>query len=105
MSTRRLLRTAVGPKFSEGARQLWITLGRRECSQTELAAALGASSALFSRWLWGDRRPELAWAEKLERTFHIPMGDWMHPPRETFVPPTHIAATPRSAKTPAGGAS
>jgi hypothetical protein len=94
--SRRLLRTTLGPKFSEGARRLWMALHRRRCSQTELAVSLGASSALFSRWLWGDRRPELAWAEKIERELRIAMSAWVEAPRKAFAPPDRIAAGRRT---------
>jgi transcriptional regulator with XRE-family HTH domain len=94
VSTRRLLKTAVGPHASEGMRRLWAVMIERRWSQTQLAAALsppGADwSAKVNRWLYGDRRPEASGRFRMEEVLGIDPRTWDEALLETFVPPTTI---------------
>ena len=63
-------------------------------TQTEKAAAIGASRPLIAFWEKGERLPGAQWREKLEASFGIPRGDW------ECEPVTRLAVQPRPATAP-----
>lgn len=80
-----MFRAALGPHFSEGARRLWAVvdvLGRSSVART-----LGVQSGVVGRWLYGDRRPSIECAAKIERELRIPARLFAAAPLEPFVPP------------------
>ncbi len=87
MLAKPLHRRHLGENFSEGARRLWAVVDNREITQAGLTAALGARPGVVSRWLYGDRRPSIEWAAKIERLFRIPARLWAEPATEAFEPP------------------
>ena len=80
-------RLTLGPRFSEGARLLWLVLAERAWSQGEAARAIGAKAGVVPRWLYGDTRPSWDWASKLRDLFGIPLESWTLPPSIPFVAP------------------
>lgn len=87
MATRPLLRSSLGPHFSEGARLLWLALERLGLNQTEAEARARSAKGSINRLLYGERRPGLDMALRLEEAFGIPPGAWNEPPSEPFAPP------------------
>jgi hypothetical protein len=85
-------RTELGPKFSEGARLLWLAMRENKWSQGELGKAIDAKPGVVNRWLYGDIRPGLAWAEELLAVVKIPLSAWNQRPVRAFVPPAARAA-------------
>lgn len=79
-------RTNLGPQFSEGARQLWLALARLGWSQTKARANLGVAAGMLSRWLFGDRKPDIDWANKIQVLFGVEQRLWSEPPAEPFEP-------------------
>lgn len=52
-------------------------LNERGWTQNELARQLETSSAVVSRWLTGQRRPELEMAVRLQRLLGISVESWI----------------------------
>ena len=76
-------RTHLGPRFSEGARRLWLALAARGWSQTKLEAELETKTPV-SYWLYGDKKPSLENAFKLKRLLGIEPDWWNQPANEVF---------------------
>jgi transcriptional regulator with XRE-family HTH domain len=93
MAWKEHTRTRLGPKFSEGARQLWLLLEARGWSQTRLMSELG-TTGLVPGWLYGDKKPSLDNAFRLKALFGIEPELWARPPAKPFVLP---AAAPKAA--------
>jgi transcriptional regulator with XRE-family HTH domain len=83
-AARRLLRTVKGKDFSEGARRLWLALERKRLSQLDAGSLLGTDGATVCRWLYGERRPSLEFAFKIEKLFRIDAKLWLDEPTEAF---------------------
>lgn len=71
---------------SEGARQLAEKIGEKRGAQVRLQEAFLAhgkslSEGLVSRWLTGERRPNLDNAVMLEKLFGIEPASWAKKPR------------------------
>ncbi len=78
-------RYALGPKFSEGARLLWSEMHRCGLRPADVTRALEASPGVVVKWLYGDRRPGRAWAERIAAEFQISPARWDEPPSQPFV--------------------
>jgi len=89
-------RRALGPKFSEGARQLWLLMADGS-TPADLARRLGADSGQCSRLLYGDRAPGLKLAGVIQEKLGIDIPLWNMPPLELFVPPAAQIAAPAPA--------
>lgn len=102
-------RKELGRFFSEAARLLWLEMLRREWSKADLGRALSEISAEFnvsagldrtslvSRWLYGLRRPNLAFVLLLERLFQISPALWNTKPIQPFAPPWAQTEDPTAA--------
>lgn len=95
----RSYRRTLGPRFSEGARLLWLVLENRGVSISAAVAELSAedrkaswSKGVLSNVLYGMRRPGPMIAADLRAAFGVPMEAWAEAPREAFVPPAARAA-------------
>lgn len=80
-------RTELGELFNEGARLLWKVV-KQAGSAAEVAESIGAGGSAFSRWLYGDRLPDLEWAAVLQDELGIPMIAWTKKPSRPFVLPS-----------------
>lgn len=87
------LRTHLGDKFNEGARQLWLIRKKNEWSVTRMAREAEESTATFVGWLYGDRRPGLEGALKLQTRLGIDPALWNQAPAKAFALPT-VEASP-----------
>ena len=81
------MRTHLGPLFSEGARLLWMAMGTKRVSAEDVRRDVEASSGAVAKWLYGDKRPGISYAQRLEQSFGVPMVAWTQQPTVTFVPP------------------
>lgn len=80
---------ALGPKFSEGSRQLWLLLAKKQWSQAEASRQLSLAPGQLSRLLYGERGPGRELATRLSgghAKIKIPL--WDQAPIEAFTPPT-----------------
>lgn len=68
-------RTRLGRYFSEGSQLLRAAIDGS--SQNEAARSLGATTAMLTKWAFGDGRPSLDWAIKLRDKLGIPVDAWM----------------------------
>lgn len=82
---RRKYRTHLGPKFSEGARLLWVALGNTP--RGEFESALGWAPGMLSNLLYGERGAGRRTATLLLERHGIPLDAWDRPPSVEFVPP------------------
>lgn len=82
---RRKYRTHFGPKFSEGARLLWVALGNTP--RGEFESALGWAPGMLSNLLYGERGAGRRTATLLLERHGIPLDAWDRPPSVEFVPP------------------
>jgi hypothetical protein len=80
-------RTKLGPKFSEGARLLWLQLEALNITAADVQREIKASSGSASCWLYGDKRPGRTFAQRLEEKFGVPVSAWDQPTTVIFVPP------------------
>jgi len=64
---------------TSAVKRLKAELARRDWSQNELARKLGTDSAVVSRWMTGQRTPELKLAVAIERLLGIPAAAWIAP--------------------------
>jgi hypothetical protein len=102
--SQRLRRKKLGPRFSEGARHLWLFLKEHqwppEALALEIAKATGKTynlSGLVNRWLYGDRKPSRLYANVLKKVAGILTDLWDQPSTdEKFVPPAAQKAPKRS---------
>jgi len=90
----RLSRQTLGPKFSEGARQLWLFLARHRWTQADAAREMGLPSGQLSKILYGERKPGREWATKFQERAKIKPALWDQEPLELFAPP----AAPKAAR-------
>lgn len=70
-------------------------------TQTEKAAAIGASRPLIAFWEKGERLPGTQWREKLEAALGIPRGDWECEPAARLAVQSRPAASQSSRVTAA----
>lgn len=77
-------RTTLGPKFTEGARLLWLTSGRMGHTQEDIRRTVGCSRGLVHRWLFGDKGIDLAYAFRVEDVYGIPARAWLSKPARRF---------------------
>ncbi len=87
-----LHRLKLGESFSEAARQLWLYIVAQGLSQADLCRRIGCKRSQLSRWLYGDGRPGVQWASRIEDLTGIAMRLWTLAPAEEFKPPAAIAA-------------
>jgi hypothetical protein len=91
-------RSHLGPKFNEGARQLWLALQRVGWTQGRLQREVGACPGSVSHWLFGERVPGRAASMNIKRLFDIDPMVWDLPPAEPFtVPSERPTRAPRKA--------
>lgn len=81
----RHYRRHLGPRFSEGARLLWIAMG--DMPPAEFERSLGWSRGILSNYLYGERRAGRAASLLLFERHAIPIGAWSKAPSVAFVPP------------------
>jgi plasmid maintenance system antidote protein VapI len=79
-----LARDYFGPKFSEGSRLLWLAKRRADVSTADMTRALGAGNGMVHRWLFGDRRPDVGAAVKIEKAYGIKPEMWVLAPSRRF---------------------
>lgn len=78
-------RSTIGPRFSEGARLLWVkAILLKGHSQETIRDLLGAPRGVVSRWLYGDRKPSLKYMEKARKVYRVPVATWLDDPTERF---------------------
>lgn len=82
----------LGPKFSEGARLLWLELLKTKYSIREAEREWGMSRGLLHRLLYGHQRAGRVVALRLFGMFSIPVETWDRTPIREFVPPARSAA-------------
>jgi transcriptional regulator with XRE-family HTH domain len=82
-------RRTLGPRFTEGARLLWLWLAASGISQKELGRRVGAPA--ITKILYGDHIPRVAVLSRLCELIGAPVSVWAEPPREPFVPPLVVA--------------
>lgn len=80
-------RTALGPKFSEGARLVWVSAQAEEWSLNFIARLLDVSVTRVVAWVYGDDLPSLRHAVTIEEVIGVPARAWLSPPAEAFSPP------------------
>lgn len=84
----RLLRSEeMGPRASEGTRQLWAAMCRHGWSQNQLAMEIGIDSGRINRWLHGTLSPSLKWAMAMKHHPKIAIEPeaWGQAPRRPIV--------------------
>lgn len=86
----RTFRTRIGPEFNEGARRLWTIIARS--SQAAVTRRIACRPGQLTKWVYGDRRPSVEWAARIERELRIPARLWGEPSAMPFVPPAATAA-------------
>ena len=87
----RSYRRSLGPRFSEGARLLWVELERRGESMRDLRRRIGVGADI-TRWLYGDAIPPLAAIVRMDKLFGIPARAWLQPAKRAFIPPAARAS-------------
>lgn len=85
--SRQVTKATLGAEFSEGARLLWKALAAEGLSQSQGAREVKADTGLFSRWLYGERKPGRTWANAVAERFHVAPNAWDVAPTEPFAPP------------------
>lgn len=86
-------RARLGRYFSDGARQLWLLLGKGTLTLEDVGRVGSWSRGTAHHWLYGDRRPGLRAALLLEKFFRIPVTAWTRAPKRPFlVPGTTVAS-------------
>jgi hypothetical protein len=91
MANHRSYRRHLGPKFSEGARLLWVRVEKlgslaKVGAKIKDRTGLGVVG-LLPKWLYGDQCPDAVWRARLNTLFRISFTAWDEQPAETFVPP------------------
>ena len=76
------VRRTLGPKFSEGARLLWLAVVRQRLTLRQVSEAGGAQQAHY--WLFGDKRPGPTPRRRLRDGFGIEPALWDEAPHEPF---------------------
>lgn len=66
-----------GKPKARGHELLRRALDEREMSQAALERAVDASKGLATRWLAGDRVPDLKFAVAIERLLGVPVCAWV----------------------------
>jgi ribosome-binding protein aMBF1 (putative translation factor) len=84
-------RTTLGERFTEGARQLWVTLDKKSWQQLDLANFLGEPLAKVHTWLYGDAVPVLQAALNIEKKLGIEPSLFARKPYRPFQPPAAAA--------------
>jgi hypothetical protein len=89
MAQKRPFRVELGDVFSEGARRLWEVMKSESLTPAKITKRLQCATGLVPRWLYGDRRPGVEWAARIEREFGIPAALWGETTKASraFVPP------------------
>lgn len=87
-------RDELGPKFSEGARLLWLALASRKWSPRDFARALDVSQGAAYRYLYGDRTPDRLHAQQIQKLLGISPDEFDRATTRKFTP--HGARVRRS---------
>lgn len=74
----------IGPRFSEGARLLWLRMTRERLTQESLRTELRLSKGVLSTWLHGTRLPDGPCRGQLFVRFGIPPQAWEEKPAKPF---------------------
>jgi hypothetical protein len=80
-------RSRLGPLWSEGARLLWGVYEQRYDSFSEMADDIGCPRASLHRWMYGERRPGLRWAVKIQGLYKIRPAQFFAAATAAFAPP------------------
>lgn len=83
----RNYRRHLGPRFTEGARLLWLELERRDTGVTAAAGLLGCGTSSLTRALYGENVPGVDLLADVTRVFGVPIGAWAEKPSAPFIPP------------------
>lgn len=91
-------RQHLGPRFSEGSRQMWLRMSKLDMTPADFSRA--AAKATGSAWplsktfryLWGDRCPDRGPAGTISKILGVEMGDFDRKPVRAFTPPAARAA-------------
>lgn len=67
----------IDTRRMRGPELLRQAMQARGLTQTALEASVGASKGLVSRWLSGERTPELSFAVRLEDLLGVPARAWL----------------------------
>jgi transcriptional regulator with XRE-family HTH domain len=84
---KRPTRWRIGPKFSEGARLLWVAIESRRETQLDAARKLDMDRGHVARILYGDRLPTPKFITRMTDTYQIPGDSWGRRPLEPFTLP------------------
>jgi len=93
MANRIHTRVRLGEYFSEGARQLWLSMSCQQLNQIDVAKMLAKMRGralhrgVVNRLLYGERRPGLELALDLQEVFGIVATSWVEEPRGEFTAP------------------
>jgi hypothetical protein len=85
-------RPNLGPKFSEGARQMWLKMKELGWSRAQTSAEIGAKSGTLHSILYGDVGVGRTMGVALEQKLGVAMHLWDLPPAVPFSPPALSAA-------------
>ena len=80
-------RKNLGPRFSEGARLLWLKIEKAGGSIATVRKRLGIPRDQMSRLLYGDRAATLGQANRCFEILGIPTATWEQAPKRSFVLP------------------
>ena len=95
--TQPLTRSSLGEKFSEGARLMWAILEKRDWDQATCERELSLPKGYANRLLYGDRRPGLEMALRIEELTKIPARSWLINPKKAFELPAREGTDPEAA--------
>lgn len=89
-------RDYLGPRFSEGARRLWLALAKLDESPADCARRVSAKGGVIPRVLYGDRTPNLALGVLFEEIYGVKARLWGEAPRHPFTLPAVAARNARA---------
>lgn len=86
----RIHKTKLGPRFSEGARQLWLRMMEQNLSQAEVARRIEAPAGYVNGLLYGKKGIGIIYADRIRGLFGIDPPLWLKPPTVEFRPPAAV---------------
>lgn len=84
-------RTHLGSKFTEGTRQIWLQLEKRDMTIEDFTKRVQWSRGKLHRYMFGDRAPELDAVLTFQRELGIDPTDFNRPPKRAFEVPSKAA--------------
>lgn len=91
-ASRARTRVTLGPKFSEGSRQIWLRLEAEEITDEEFTRRVGWSRGVLLRLKYGDTNPSGQSLADLSRELGIDPDSFFVAPLEEFIPPAARSA-------------